>query len=218
MQNTAVNLSSPFDRFYYELDDSRLTFIILQSIIGVVTVLGSSIVLALFYKTRKKADGSARKYFIALAVSDLQGGVILTTIFLNAATGMRVNDPYCIESIAMMTYSLLVTLFLLVTMTIDRYFAILYPLKHKLYSTNGITNSVIVGDWIAGAVAGICCYVTRNERSPHPGVLCFVTKERVNDYFSAFCLLFIVFPSIVVFLFGYLRMFKVILTSVRVLI
>lgn len=216
MHPTAVNLSSPFDHFYYELDDLRVTFIILQSIIGGVTVLGSSVVLALFYNTRKKAEGSARKYFIALAVSDFQGGIFLTTIFLYAATGVRVNDPFCIESIAAMTYSLLVTLFLMVTMTIDRYFAILYPLKHKMYSSNRVTNCVIVGCWISGAIIGSCCYLTQNERSSHPGVLCFVTKERVNDYFSAFCFLFIIFPSIAVFLFAYAKMFKVIRTSVRI--
>lgn len=211
-----LNYSSPFDHFYFELNESRLTFVILQTIIGSVTIVGSVIVLVLFYVTRKNSSGSARKYFIALAVSDLQGGVLLTTMFLYAARapGLLVNDPYCIESISVMTYTLLFTLLLLVSMTIDRYFAILYPLKHKYYSNDETTNGVIVGCWILACANGFCCYITQHEYSPHPGVLCFVTKERVNDYFSGPCILFIVCPSIVTFLFGYMKMFRTILTSV----
>ncbi|XP_063706355.1 type-1 angiotensin II receptor A-like [Culicoides brevitarsis] len=219
MQLPSTN-SSPFDNFYRELLEKRSWFIIFQAIIGLITCTGASIVLFLFYLTRKKFNSasmtSARKFFIALATADFQSGIILTPVLMNAAaTGLRVNDNFCVESICLVSYTLLVTLFLLVTMTCDRYLAIFYPLKHRVHSKSGVTCFVIVACYILGGILAFLCYLSRNLESPHPEVICFVSYERISDSYSQPVILFVVFPSIFVFVVAYVRIFKAIRTSTK---
>lgn len=134
LQRLANNSSSPFSHFHENLEEYRVTYVVFQLIIDLVTIIGSITVLALFYYTKHKSNGSFRKYFIALAASDLQCGIICTVSFQYMVQGVRINDPYCKEAFFSVYYSLCVTYALLVAMTIDRYFAIVHPLKYKSMS------------------------------------------------------------------------------------
>lgn len=211
---TTSNNSSPFAHFTPELAEYRLNYIIIQSIIGSVTILSSLFVLALFYCTKHKADGSSRKFFIALTIADLQYGVICSIAFLYVIHDVRINDPYCMELIACVYYTLYVTMFLLFTMTIDRYFSIIYPVKHKFWSTKQVAGLAIIGSWIGGVVMGSGVYFTSLDVAPHPHVLCLVTIERTSDTYTIVAIICAKTPCLMLFLYAYVKMFKVIRQSV----
>lgn len=213
MEHTLANSSSlPLIRFNQEFEEYRIVYIILQAITSFVTIFGSSTVLALFYFTKHK--GVSRKFFIALTVSDLQCGIICCISFNYIAQGVLINDPYCMKAVAIVHYTLCVALFLLFTMTIDRYFAIIYPVKHKCWSSNTITYLGIGGSWIGGIVMGVCYYWTSQKFSPHPEMLCFVILERTNHIYTLVATFCVKTPCMILFLYAYIKMFKVILNSV----
>lgn len=212
MEHTLGN--SSFIHFNQDLEKYRLVYIIIQSIFSFITIFGSLTVLALFYFTKHKNDGSFRKFFIALTVSDLQCGIICCTSFNYVAQGVSINDSYCMKAVAFVYYTLYVALFLLFTMTIDRYFAIVHPVKHKRLSSNTITYSAIAASWIGGVVMGVGVFWTCHESSPNPELLCVVPIDRINYIYTMVAIFCANFPCMILFLYAYVKMFKVILESV----
>lgn len=209
-----TNISSPFIHFNEELERIRPIFIILQSIIGSITIFISIIVLTLFYCSKYKSKGSSRRFFIALTISDLQCGVICTISFNYVVQGMQINDPYCMKAITAVYYSLYVTFFLLVAMTIDRYFSITHAVAYRRWSTKKMFYLAVAVSWIGAAVMGFCVYYTCLKSSPNPEVLCLVTVERTNDTLTVVAIFMVNVPCTLLFLYAYIMIFKVILKSV----
>lgn len=208
------NLSNSSIEFDDELTEHQTTFIGLQLTIGLITIIGSLLVLTLFHQTKHPSSTASRKYFIVLPTTDLQTGIICTATQLISATGFRISDLSCVISIALVYYIVFANLFLFVAMTIDRYFAITRPLKYKVWSTSNLTYLIIVICYICGIGIGFLCYYTRKDTSMNPNVLCFVANEVVSDLFCRICICLIVIPCMVIFLYAYVKMFKIIMNSV----
>lgn len=206
--------------YFYEFDDElikyRTPFIALQLTIGPITIIGSLVILALFYQTKHPTKTASRKYFIALATIDLQTGIIATSTLLHAAAGLKISDPSCVICTAMIYYIAFATLFLLVGMTTDRYFAILYPLKYKVWATSKLTYLIILLCYVGGIVIGFGCYFAKKDTSKNPNILCFVTGEVLSDSFSIITICGIVIPCEIIFLYAYGKIFKIIMNSVRI--
>lgn len=202
-----------FDGFINHLHEIQLTFIIVEVIIGSTTIIGSSLVLALYYQESKKSSVSKKishKYFVALTVADLVQGVIVPPLAIFVSFGIRTNDRFCLESMAIAVTTIFISLFLMVGMSFDRYLAITSPLKYIQLSVNGyVTYGVIVGSWIGGVVVGVCLYYTA-DISQNPQTLCFVHTERTSVIFNIFSVMLIIVPSILLFLFIYSRIYMII--------
>ncbi|XP_063706345.1 adenosine receptor A3-like [Culicoides brevitarsis] len=206
--------SQVFDDFIHNLHDVQLTFIVVEIAIGATTVIGSMIVLALYYHTfqnsvRKK---TSHKYFVALAVSDLCQGLIVAPLAIFVSFGIRTNDPFCLESMSVAVTTIFISLFLMVGMSVDRYLAITQPLKYLRVITNRVTYTVIASSWIGGIIVGVCLYYTA-EISPNPERLCFVYTERTSFVFNICTVILFVIPSILLFLFIYSKLYSVILKA-----
>lgn len=208
---------SPFLHFNEELKTIRPIFVILQSTIGLVTIIASLTTLALFSGSKCTSNankGSSRKFFIALTMADLQCGIICTISFNVVVKGMRINDPYCMIAVSAVYYSLYVTFFMLVAMTIDRYIAIMYPEQYMRWSTIEMFFITVVLSWFGGGVLGFCVYYTCLASSPHPEVLCLVTIERTNETLTIIIIFLVNIPCTLFILYSFIRIFKVIMRSV----
>lgn len=214
---TMTNGSSQvFAEFAANLNQIQLTFIIIEVIIGLSTVIGSGIVLALYYHVYRRPSANKRnshKYFISLAVADLVQGLISSPLAIFVSFGVRTNDRFCLESIAIAVTTIFISLFLMVGMSLDRYVAITQPLKYVSRVDDRVTFTVITGSWVGGVIVGVCLYYTADV-SKHPETLCFVHTERTSLVFNIITAGFIVLPSILLFLFVYSRIYKVILLAV----
>lgn len=198
-----------------KLEDVKIFFIAIQLFIGSVTVIGSLVVLALYYRVSNRTY--SRKYFIALAVADLQEGFITSSLAIFVSFGVKTNDPYCLESISLALHTIFVTLFLMVGMSIDRYLAIIHPLRYKALVTNTITLTTIGISWVGGILIGFFIYYT-GECSQHPELLCFVYTERTSLTFSIACIFIVIVPCLMVFLYVYVQVYRVILNAVSLYI
>lgn len=218
MTNLSVGFEpslKPLFDFDNDLIKYRPSFIALQLIIGPTTIVGSLIILILFYKSKQCSNTSSRKYFIGLATADLQTGIIFTRTLLLMATDGKLSDQSCVICITLAYYIGFASLFLLVGMTIDRYFAILHPLKYKMWYGGKSTYFVIFGCYVGGIGIGLLCYITRKDVSGKSNILCFVSSEVVNDTFCFTCICAIVIPCTIIFLYSYVKIFRVIMNSVR---
>lgn len=101
----------------------------------------------------------------------------------------------------------------MVGMSLDRYVAITQPLKYVSRVDDRVTFAVITGSWVGGVIVGVCLYYTADV-SKHPETLCFVHTERTSLVFNIITAGFIVLSSILLFLFVYSRIYKVILLAV----
>lgn len=204
-----------FDDFINNLHELQLPFIIVEIIIGSTTVIGSSIVLALYYHSYKNSVNkkTSHKYFVALAISDLLQGLIVPPLAIFVTFGVRVNDPFCLEAMTLGVTIIFISLFLMVGMSVDRYLAITRPLKYLSCVTNRVTYSVIAGSWIGGISVGFALYYTAVV-SPNPEILCFIYTERTSFVFNICSLTILVIPSILLFLFIYSKIYSVILQAV----
>lgn len=204
----------PFHQFYTtDLEDVQTVFIVIQIFVGSVTVVGSLVILALYYRVSNRSGMYSRKYFIALAIADLQEGIVTSSLAIFVSFGVKTNDPFCLESIAVALHTIFVTLFLMVGMSLDRYLAIIHPLRYKALITNKITLTAICISWLGGILIGFLIYYT-GKRSQHPEILCFVYTERTSLTFSIACIFVVIVPCLLVFLYVYIQVYKVILNAV----
>lgn len=208
-----TNTTLPHFQLSY-LADVQILFIAIEIFVGSVTIIGSLTVLALYYRVSSRSCIHSRKYFIALALADLQEGLITSSLAIFVSFGLKVNEPYCLESIALAMHTIFVTLFLMVGMSIDRYLAIIYPLRYKTLVTNTITVCVICVSWCGSILIGFLVYYTGQAESPHPEILCFVYTERTSLTFAVVVIVFVIVPCVCVFLYLYGQMYKVILNAV----
>lgn len=199
------------------LDDVQTIFIVVESFVGMITVLGSLVVLALYYRVSHRSGMYSRKYFVALAIADMQEGLVTASLAIFVSFGVKANDPYCLESISVALHTIFVTLFLMVGMSIDRYLAIIHPLRYKALITNKITVTAICISWFGGILVGFLIYYT-GERSQHPEILCFVYTERTSLTFSITCIFLVIIPALLVFIYVYVQVYKVILNAVSKLL
>lgn len=215
----SFKITNQSSHYFYDFDEElikyRTPFVALQLTIGPLTIIGSLIILILFSQTKHPTKTASRKYFIALATADLQTGIISTSTLPVAATGMKISDPICVICTALIYYIAFATLFLLVGMTTDRHFAILYPLKYKVWATSKLTYFVIILCYVGGVIIGVGCYFAQKDTSKNPNILCFVTGEVLEDSFSVITICAIVIPCEIIFLYAYAKIFKTIMNSVR---
>uniref|UniRef100_A0A336MVC7 CSON005914 protein n=1 Tax=Culicoides sonorensis TaxID=179676 RepID=A0A336MVC7_CULSO len=200
--------------FNVALNDLQICFIAIEIIIGLVTVLGSSIVLALYYHERKSPKISY-KYFTAMAIGDLIQGFVTPTICIYFSFGVTVSDPFCFESVVIGVTAVFVSMLLMLAMSIDRYFAIMKPMEYKSRVTPEMTYGIIFACVFGGLAGGAATALSRKEPN-NPNALCFVFTEYIKVGFNATFLGAIVTPCLIIFVYSYVKIYKVILDALEV--
>lgn len=212
LNSTNINRTNPFEHFNEELKEIQPTFIALQASIGAITIAMSCFVLAIFASTKQKIEGNSRRFFIALTLADLQSGIICTVSFYHV--DLLITNRYCMIRIAVVYYAMLCTFLLLVSMTIDRYFAIIHAIAYKRYSTPKWFYAALAVSWTAGASCGLGIYFTAYE-SAFPGNLCIVSAERTSEVFLKVYIYLIYVPCTLFAIYANIRILKVIWNSVK---
>lgn len=194
------------------LDDLHIFFLTLEIIIASVTILGSGVVLALYYHERK-SDKNSHRYFTAMAIGDLLQGFVTPSICIYFSFGVTVSDPFCIESVIIGVTVVFFSMLLMLAMSVDRYFAIMKPIVYKSKVTKEITYGVIAACVVGGFVAGGLTALGQKEPN-NPDALCFVFSEYMHLEYNAFFLGGLVTPCLIIFVYSYVRIYGVILDAV----
>uniref|UniRef100_UPI00398E9F35 type-1 angiotensin II receptor n=1 Tax=Pristiophorus japonicus TaxID=55135 RepID=UPI00398E9F35 len=136
---------------------------IIYSIIFVVGVLGNSMVVIIIYRYLKLTT-VANIFLLNLALADLI--FVITLPFWAASTAMEYHWPFevflCKVSATVVLLNMNASVFLVTCLSIDRYLAIVHPMKSRTRRTLVHARMVCIVVWILAALASLPATFFRN--------------------------------------------------------
>lgn len=119
----------------------------LEILVGLVAVIGNGMVIAVFQKERRLRRRT-NYYIVSLAIADFLVGLLGIPFAVLASIGLPTNLHACLFTISTLVVLCTISIFCLVAVSVDRYWAILHPMA---YSRNVRTKTAI-GELAARAV------------------------------------------------------------------
>lgn len=111
----------------------------LELLVALVAVIGNAMVIHVF-----RADRRLRRrtnyYIVSLAVADLLVGLLGIPFAILASVGLPRNLHACLFTVSLLVMLCTISIFCLVAVSVDRYWAILHPM---CYSRNVRTKTAI---------------------------------------------------------------------------
>uniref|UniRef100_A0A8C5M8V6 Type-1 angiotensin II receptor n=1 Tax=Leptobrachium leishanense TaxID=445787 RepID=A0A8C5M8V6_9ANUR len=127
---------------------------IVYSLIFVIGLFGNSLVVIVIY-CYMKMKTVASIFLMNLALADLC--FVITLPLWAAYTALHYNWPFgqflCKVASAAITLNLYATVFLLTCLSIDRYIAIVHPMRSRIRRTMMIAKTICVAIWLVACLA-----------------------------------------------------------------
>ena len=126
----------------------KIIFIIVSFIIAILNI--SEVVIIVRCKSRKAFD----KLLLSLAISDALIGLSVASFniyYLTTDNTASLLDGNKYANIFF--FSVILSLTNLIAITVDRFLAVRFPIKHRVFSTEKRANAVIVTIWSLGIVS-----------------------------------------------------------------
>ena len=191
------------------------------SVILAVSLVGNLLVLLIIYKNKQLRKSPINYFIFNMAVSDLFNPLTIIPVkiveIISGSQSWKVDSPWLLGNIlCKLAYflpdvSLVVSIESLLLISIDRLFAVVYPLKASLISST-VRITSIVCTWIV-AIAVHAPYFYTMRLFPHENeAICkldwgpafdhlethrrFVTATFITFFLVPFCLLVIVYGTI----------------------
>ena len=127
----------------------ELTFIAVGLMIIVTNLV------EIVYISRNKHKNTFEKLLLSLAISDLLVGITATVY--KTSDFLLGKEPWLSEGVAAIVFmfSSIFSLKNLLVLTIDRFLAIRFPIKHRILVTARRTNILIISIWVLSCVGGV---------------------------------------------------------------
>lgn len=129
-------------RTYYQVNETyeiNVFYTILEVLVSVVACVGNACVIIVFHRERRLRKRT-NYYIVSLAIADFLVGLLGIPFAILASIGLPTDLYACLFTISLLVVLCTISIFCLVAVSIDRYWAILYPLA---YSRNVRTKTAI---------------------------------------------------------------------------
>lgn len=135
--NTSVNgtssfLASPFNEL-------NVPYALFEIIVAVLAVIGNAAVIIVFQQ-EKRLRRRTNYYIVSLALADFLVGLLGIPFAIMASMGLPRNMHACMCTVSMLIVLCTISIFCLVAVSVDRYWAILYCIS---YNRNVSTRTAI---------------------------------------------------------------------------
>lgn len=123
------------------VDDLPLSvpYLVSEVVVAVFAVIGNALVTLVFYRERRLRRRT-NYYIISLAIADLLVGLLGIPFAILANLGLPRNLYACLFTVSLLIVLCTISIFCLVAVSVDRYWAILHPMG---YSRNVSTKTAI---------------------------------------------------------------------------
>lgn len=138
LENITINLNFS-ESIRNEIDHLNVPYTLLELLVAIVAVIGNAMVIAVFQRERRLRRRT-NYYIVSLAVADLLVGLFGVPFAILASIGLPTYVYTCLFTISLLVVLCTISIFCLVAVSVDRYWAILYPLA---YSKNVSTKTAI---------------------------------------------------------------------------
>ncbi|XP_030370968.1 uncharacterized protein LOC115621454 isoform X1 [Scaptodrosophila lebanonensis] len=189
----------------------NIPYTVFEILVAIVSVIGNLMVIIVFRRERKLRRRT-NYYIVSLAIADFLVGSLGVPFAILASIGLPHNLHACLFTVSLLVVLCTISIFCLVAVSVDRYWAILYPMA---YSRNVRTRTAIIIIslcWVAGTIVGFLPLFGWHAHADH-GKCLFV---EVMDYNYLVFLYFatIITPAILMLAF-YTHIYRVIIKQVR---
>lgn len=169
--------------------EKPLWYWILNAIISLMTVSGNGLVIYVLI-TRRRLLTPANWFVLSLSISDFLIGLFLPPLSAACDYGFE-----CDKRKFYLLYNSLMSLAVIniFTLTFDRYFGIVYPLKYHLYMTNTRIRVLLACSWIAPILLS-CIPITWSSSPPEVAA----SSKRIHT--SVMLAIFEFFPPVLMLL------------------
>ncbi|KAF3422130.1 hypothetical protein E2986_04334 [Frieseomelitta varia] len=201
---TAVNAST-----HSELN---LPYTVCEILVAVCAVFGNGLVIIVFSKERKLRRRT-NYYIISLATADLLVGLFAIPFAILASIGLPTNLHACLFTVSVLIVLCTISIFCLVAVSVDRYWAILHPMGYSRTVRTKTAIGIICVCWIAGTLVGFLPLLGWNA-GKKSNEKCIFTEVMDYDYLVFLYFATIIFPALLIAAF-YTHIYRVVVKQVR---
>lgn len=123
---------------FHELSPS-VPYVVSEVLVAVCAVIGNALVILVFHRERRLRRRT-NYYIVSLAIADLLVGLLGIPFAILASVGLPTNLHACLFTVSLLVVLCTISIFCLVAVSVDRYWAILHPMG---YSRNFSTKTAI---------------------------------------------------------------------------
>lgn len=117
----------------------NIPYTVLEILVAVMAIIGNAMVICVF-KRERRLRRRTNFYIVSLALADFFVGLLGIPFAVLASIGLPKNLYACLFTVSLLVVLCTISIFCLVAVSVDRYWAILYPLA---YSKNVRTKTAI---------------------------------------------------------------------------
>ncbi|XP_076160364.1 adenosine receptor A2b isoform X2 [Ptiloglossa arizonensis] len=196
---TAVNPSTRFEL--------NLPYTVCEVLVAVCAVFGNGLVITVFSKERKLRRRT-NYYIISLATADLLVGLFVIPFAILASIGLPTNLYACLFTVSILIVLCTISIFCLVAVSVDRYWAILHPMGYSRTVRTKTAIGIICVCWIAGTLIGFLPLLGWNA-GKKSNEKCIFTEVMDYDYLVFLYFATIIFPALLIAAF-YAHIYRVV--------
>lgn len=128
-------------RYVSATGESRLdvTYAVFEGLVALMAVVGNAMVIVVF-KRERRLRRRTNFYIVSLATADFLVGLLGVPFAVLSSVGLPRNLHACLFTISLLIVLCTISIFCLVAVSVDRYWAILHPMA---YSRNVRTKTAI---------------------------------------------------------------------------
>lgn len=137
--NVSLATSSPYSLAAPTHTGINIPYMACEVVVAVVAVVGNLLVIIAFRRERRLRRRT-NYYIVSLASADLLVGLLGIPCALLASVGLPKHKHACLFTVSLLVVLCTISIFCLVAVSVDRYWAILHPMG---YSRNVRTKTAI---------------------------------------------------------------------------
>ena len=179
-----VTIPTEFDQVYTGV----------EILCAVAAIFGNLLVVVVFARCRRLRTVT-NYYVISLAVADFLVGLVGIPSAIATSVGLPRNFHLCILMNSLLLFLCTGSILSLVAVTIDRYWAVIYPLSYNARMTGCRAIRIIAICWTLAAVIGLLPSMGWNGGIP-PEPRCFFMEVIDFRYLAFIYFATIIFPSL----------------------
>ncbi|XP_049290492.1 adenosine receptor A2b [Anopheles funestus] len=184
----------------------NVPYALLEASVALMAIFGNTLVI-LAFKTERRLRRRTNFYIVSLASADLLVGTLGIPFAILASIGIPRNLHACLFTISLLVVLCTISIFCLVAVSIDRYWAILHPLAYSRNMRTKTTLYIISMCWLVGSIIGFLPLFGWHEDPTEDA--CLFVKVMNYDYLVFLYLVTIIIPAVLLLAF-YMHIYRVI--------
>ncbi|XP_035774259.1 adenosine receptor A2a-like isoform X2 [Anopheles albimanus] len=185
----------------------NVPYALFEGLVALTAIFGNTLVIVAF-KRERKLRRRTNFYIISLASADLLVGTFGIPFAILSSIGLPRNLHACLFTISLLVVLCTISIFCLVAVSIDRYWAILHPLAYSRNMRTKTTIGIISVCWLIGSIIGFLPLFGWHEEPDEN--TCLFVKVMDYDYLVFLYLFTIIIPAVLLLAF-YIHIYRVII-------